>query len=192
MSRRSRAIYSTGIGPHKPSKTKALKSLEMVDPTLSIFARFATKIRLGANDCWLWTGSRDKKGYGRLALGRKNPILSHRFAYEYYRGPIPPGMDIDHLCRIPSCVNPYHLEPVTRSENLRRGNMGHSMLGKIPRRSHCQRGHALDEANTLIDRRGGRRCKACHHRRQKLFYLKCREAINEARRMRYANRKQGK
>src|SRR5688572_23867635 len=84
----------------------------------------------GAGGCWLWTGAKDPLGYGRFGTGKyaKSKLidkpfrLAHRFAYENMIGPIADGMVIDHLCKIPSCVNPAHLEPVTQKENVRRGS----------------------------------------------------------------------
>lgn len=70
--------------------------------------------------CWLWTPPVDRStGYGRINIDRSN-IGAHRFAYELLVGPIPEGLQIDHLCRVRACVNPAHLEPVTVSENVRR------------------------------------------------------------------------
>jgi hypothetical protein len=70
--------------------------------------------------CWLWTGGLDGKGYGQFGLGGKH-VRAHRFAYELLVKPIPAGLDLDHLCRVITCVNPAHLEPVTRQVNRQRG-----------------------------------------------------------------------
>ena len=84
------------------------------------------KILLGvevdkATGCWLWTRALQPAGYGRISVNGRL-IYTHRAAYEAFVGPIPEGMDIDHLCRVRSCCNPDHLEPVTRRENLLRGD----------------------------------------------------------------------
>ncbi len=118
----------------------------------------------GVGGCWLWTAHLSK-GYGLLRLnGRKGPTVSaHRFAYELLVGPIPEGLDLDHLCRVRACVYPDHLEPVTRSVNLRRG-IGPALMSKRNRgrhKTHCMRGHPYDLFNTAINSRGARSCRAC-------------------------------
>jgi hypothetical protein len=71
--------------------------------------------------CWLWIGSRNRDGYGRIGIGGDlSPAQVHRFVYEILVGRIPDGLELDHLCRNPCCVNPLHLEPVTHQENGRR------------------------------------------------------------------------
>ena len=67
--------------------------------------------------CWIWLGAKDPLGYGRF----RNRTIAYRFSYEQVKGSIPDGLELDHLCRVPSCVNPDHLEPVTHHENLLRG-----------------------------------------------------------------------
>jgi len=76
--------------------------------------------------CWLWTASTNKNGYGQFRFGSqvdgtRTMVLAHRWAYEHLVGPIPEGLQLDHLCRAPWCVNPEHLEPVTNRENTVRG-----------------------------------------------------------------------
>jgi hypothetical protein len=72
------------------------------------------------SDCWLWTAS-TRNGYGQIARGDGRVDYAHRLSYEMAHGAIPPGLNIDHLCRQPLCVRPDHLEAVTQRENLRRG-----------------------------------------------------------------------
>lgn len=113
--------------------------------------------------CWLWTGAQAYNGYGFFRAG---PLVrAHRFAYEFFVGPIPEGLQIDHLCRVRNCVNPDHLEPVTGQENHRRGNSG-----KLEReRTHCPQGHPYDEANTRWWRGRNRHCRACDRERHRRF-----------------------
>lgn len=90
----------------------------------SLEERFFDKVQ-GSDPmgCWTWTGSTTKGGYGRFGFGPKGSITTvsaHRWVYEFMIAPIPEGMEIDHLCRNTSCVNPYHLEPVSKQENLSR------------------------------------------------------------------------
>lgn len=69
--------------------------------------------------CWIWTGARNDGGYGQLNVNGKQ-LYAHRLSYECNVGPIPDGMQIDHLCRVTRCIRPEHLEPVTPKENIRR------------------------------------------------------------------------
>lgn len=71
--------------------------------------------------CWIWTGMKGSGGYGIKAVRHKNKV-AHRVSWQLLRGEIPPGLTLDHLCLRPSCVNPDHLEVVTRGENTARAN----------------------------------------------------------------------
>jgi len=108
--------------------------------------------------CWIWTRGLSN-GYGSWAYGPKaDPIRggAHRYSYEISVGPIPEGLDLDHLCRIPACVNPTHLEPVTSAENTRRGTR-HNL------HPYCRYGHPYDEANTyIVPSTGARQCRECN------------------------------
>lgn len=100
-----------------------------IRPARTLQERWSSKVLRGANptDCWLWMGSLDGHGYGQIQTGRVSvnghhaPDKAHRVSYELHVGPIPEGLQLDHLCRNPSCVNPKHLEPVTNQENTQRG-----------------------------------------------------------------------
>lgn len=82
--------------------------------------RFAAKVDVSGEGCWLWKGAVDKTtGYAKFHDGRT--VNAHRWAYLTFVGPIADGLDIDHLCRVRHCVRPDHLEAVTRRENLMRG-----------------------------------------------------------------------
>lgn len=116
-------------------------------------ARFWLHVDKRPSGCWLWTG-KTTNGYGIVGIGGRNGRLmrAHRVAYESMVGPIPKGLDLDHLCRVRNCVNPAHLEPVTRLENLRRSPL--TSVGQ----THCVRGHNLGPV--IAGRR--RLCRECH------------------------------
>jgi hypothetical protein len=114
---------------------------------------FAARVEK-TDGCWLWTGSVGRNGYGVICIGRAL-VKAHRYSYEQHVGPIPSGMQLDHLCRVRHCVNPAHLEPVTNRENVVRG------IAARPKRTACSRGHAFTSSNTYINPRGRRECKKC-------------------------------
>lgn len=103
--------------------------------------------------CILWDRAVQSKGYGSETNGRGSSQLVHRRVWEEARGPIPDGMTIDHLCLQKRCMNPDHMEVVTRAENTRR---------KWERMTHCKRGHELAGSNLrLTERRNGRVHRVC-------------------------------
>lgn len=89
------------------------------NPHRPVAERFHGGYEKADNGCWLWRHP-SENGYGRIRVNRKT-MWAHRIGYELLVGPIPPELELDHLCRVPACVNPAHLEPVTHRENLRRG-----------------------------------------------------------------------
>lgn len=123
--------------------------------------------RRSDEECWEWRGAqggngwKEGRGYGYFKW-RGRMQTAHRVAYEIAVGPIPDGLHIDHLCRNHPCVNPRHLEPVTRQENLRRSPLP-GMRGR--RQSHCKRGHARTEDNVRVSRNGMRHCRECERMR---------------------------
>lgn len=121
--------------------------------------RIHTRISISESGCWEWHGGRDRNGYGRLQIDRR-PRMAHRVSYELFVGPIPDGLELDHLCRVRHCINPAHLEPVTHRENVLRGD---GWSGINARRTHCLHGHSLDDAYRIKTgkRRGRRCCRQC-------------------------------
>lgn len=121
--------------------------------------------------CTIWTGAADKQGYGRINIGGKAK-LSHRVSYELEFGEIPKGLEMDHLCRTPSCINPLHLEPVTRKVNTDRGVCAEVHRKRFSLMTHCKRGHEFTKENTYNNpKRNSRTCKTCRNLRQ-LTYTK--------------------
>lgn len=107
--------------------------------------------------CWLWTGSKNKAGYGQFQLASRQRVAAHRYAYELLVGTIPAGLTLDHVkergCVGYSCVNPAHLEPVTLAVNVMRGD---GMGARNARKERCLRGHDFDAM-----KRGYRWCTTC-------------------------------
>ena len=130
--------------------------------------RLRQKIEI-TDGCWLWRGHVKANGYGAAGQGRP----AHRRIYELLVGPIPPGFQLDHLCKVLTCVNPAHLEPVTPRENTKRSD---SFAGINARKTHCVHGHEFTPENTYVTRRGRRHCRACSRRRDRAAYWSHREA----------------
>lgn len=118
-------------------------------PRVAPEVRFWTKVRLTPT-CWLWTGHTNH-GYGHFWHGT-GMVYAHRWAYERLIGPVPEGLQLDHLCRNRACVRPDHLEPVTGRENTLRGE---GITAVFARATHCRHGHPL----TVTGAR--RRCLTC-------------------------------
>ena len=109
----------------------------------NIFEKIESKIiRITESGCWVWMGGCVSGGYSSIWFNKMR-TSAHRVTYEIYRGKIPVGLDLDHLCRVRCCVNPWHLEAVTRQVNIRRG------LKCMPK-THCKKGHELSTENLYI------------------------------------------
>ena len=121
--------------------------------------------------CWLWIGAVNHKDYGCLHVNGRT-MVAHRFIYTSLIGPIPNGLQLDHLCRVRSCVNPHHLEPVTCRENVMRGQ-GVAVIHS--QKTHCFRGHLLSGDNLVLIRGQYRNCKVCLRRSQLESYRRIAE-----------------
>lgn len=126
--------------------------------------------------CWLWIGPLHTNLYGRIIVQGER-IYAHQLSYRLFRGPVPDGLELDHLCRTPCCVNPDHLEPVTHKENCLRGR---SMCARNAVKTHCPAGHPYDERNTRFPIGGGRKCRKCHATRQNARYHRNRVLLEAA------------
>lgn len=120
--------------------------------------------------CWLWTGAL-RNGYGAMSQRVSADVADgwrtlyvHRLTYQLVIGPIPPGLQLDHVCRVRRCVNPEHLETVTAQENKRRGM---SPAAVNARKTTCPQGHPYD----MTTGSGGRGCRTCLYRWQRENYL---------------------
>jgi hypothetical protein len=134
--------------------------------------RFWRRVKRGTpSECWEWLGAKLHRGHGifhyTLIPGQHQQTTAHRFAYERLVGAIPEGLQLDHLCRNPGCVNPAHLEPVTGRENVLRG-VGPTAINA--RKTHCIHGHEFTPENTYRSKKGGRECRACLSIRQAAYY----------------------
>lgn len=111
--------------------------------------------------CWRWRGSHDLNGYGRLRWHGRDQ-QAHRIAYQLAVGPIPDGLELDHVrargCVHRDCCNPAHLEAVTHRENIMRSD---APLAINARKTQCSRGHELAGVNLYVRSNGYRQCRAC-------------------------------
>lgn len=135
-------------------------------------ARFESRFARADDGCWLWTGRLNNMGYGVFGIGRRI-FLAHRVAHELFKGPIPAGLSVDHVCHNSAagcpgglecshrrCVNPDHLEAVSHRTNMLRAPL--TATGINHRKTHCAKaGHPLSGSNLYLSPRGERQCRAC-------------------------------
>lgn len=132
--------------------------------------------------CWLFTGATNKKGYGNIRFTRQGvgySMLTHRLSYTLNKGPIPEGLELDHLCTVRSCFNPDHLEATTHLMNVSRGKAGsHNAL-----KTHCIRGHEYSEDNTVWvfyhNRLNKRACLICKRKNDNAYSARKRAKLAE-------------
>ena len=145
----------------------------------STVERFTAFISKSSSGCWLWNGSLITGGYGRFYDSDHRAIMrAHRWSYLHSKGAIPKDREINHLCHVRACVNPDHLELVTRSQNNHHGAQFAAHEGRRWRepagwalanllKTGCKWGHAFTEANTYVRKDGSRGCRACRRRWRK-------------------------
>jgi hypothetical protein len=115
------------------------------------------------NGCWIWVAAMTS-GYGSIGIGSRTDgsrrrELAHRLSYKQLIGPVPEGLELDHLCRNRACVNPAHLEAVTHRENVLRGASLNAFNAK---KTHCKHGHPFSPENTYVRKdTGSRMCREC-------------------------------
>lgn len=141
------------------------------DTTLELPARFWAKVNKNGPDgihsqtgenlgpCWLWTACKTRLGYGKFGLAKGRTMLAYRLSYEVIAGPVASGLELDHLCRVRGCVNPDHLEPVTHTVNVARGEARDAVVSYLASITHCPFGHPYDPDRR--NRAGHRWCSTC-------------------------------
>jgi hypothetical protein len=137
--------------------------------------RFWRRVSVG-DDCWLWTGDKNLKGYGIHYWGQRNRMLAHRFSYELAKGPIPEGLLVCHSCDVPNCVNPDHLWVGTTQDNARDAAAKGKMGSAFRNRTACIRGHEYTPENTRWDGTV-RRCRKCSALRSSVCAKRKRQAM---------------
>jgi hypothetical protein len=138
--------------------------------SVTILQRLLGRMVHRVDECWIYPGYCNKvTGYGNATYeGRR--IEAHRATYEMLIGPVPGGLELDHLCRVRACCNPLHVEPVTHRVNLLRGESPSAHQAK---QTHCLHGHELAGDNLWRDKRGRRYCIACRNHRSREYYYGC-------------------
>lgn len=119
--------------------------------------------------CWLWRGTFSSSGYGMTSvrLSKNKPQYAHRLMFQLLVGDIGEGLELDHLCRVPACVNPAHLEPVTHHENVMRSPVAPAAINA--RKTHCKNGHPF---GTESKPGHGRVCRVCKREYERAWQSK--------------------
>lgn len=123
--------------------------------------------------CIPYSGRLNTDGYGYSGTVICGERLAHRIAYAEAMGPIPAGLTIDHLCRNRACINPGHLEAVTRTENTLRANAARGLM------THCRRGHEFTPDNIKVGSDGYRTCRTCYREKDRVSKARTRALARE-------------
>lgn len=129
--------------------------LDLSNPIIERFNRYSPDRPVGG--CWEWQGTMFSQGYGALSVRGKNRY-AHRVSYTLHKGPIPPGLVIDHECKNTRCVNPDHLRAVTQRQNVI--DYGSSPAARAARDDRCGSGRH-DMSDVYVRKNGYRQCRPC-------------------------------
>lgn len=154
LTRSMGVVYRQTMAPRKhPWSSHSVRPIE---------ERFLDNVEKSPSGCILWVGPKTTRDYGVLGVslghGKKRDVRAHRLAYELFVGPIPSGCEIDHLCRIHSCVSILHLEAVSHKVNVLRGT---GVAAHCATKTHCKQGHPLSGPNLRTLKDGKRACREC-------------------------------
>lgn len=129
---------------------------------LALADKIMARCTVSHRECWEWSGAHHQSGYGQVWVPALKKLQStHRVMYEIYKGNIPAGLHIDHLCRNPKCCNPDHLEAVTPRENTIRGDAGAKAKLAGANQAYCRNGHERTAKNTYTRKDGRKQCRVC-------------------------------
>lgn len=151
---------------YRPPTTRCEECGQEKPPTATALQRCWAKVdtygpvaREELGPCWVWLGAQNDVGYGSVRIDDRARLV-HRLFYQALVGPIPAGLHLDHLCRVPWCVRPDHLEAVTPQVNVLRGQ---GPTAQRARQTHCIHGHEFTPENTYFrpSGEGKRNCKQC-------------------------------
>jgi hypothetical protein len=141
---------------------------------MTILDRIMQKVTKQADGCWVWTGGHNGRGYGSIIVNKKRQYV-HRLMLELAEGPIEKGLEVDHLCDVPSCCNPLHLQAVTPLENKLRSK-AITMLNRV--KTHCPKGHEYSGDNLRVglskDGQTHRLCRTCDREWHRRAYVPAR------------------
>lgn len=155
-----------GVYPRQPAHVRFWAKVNKDGPV--------PPMRPDLGPCWLWTACISGNGYGHF-----NRNSAHRWSYIEANGPIPKGLEPDHLCRNRRCVRPTHLEAVTHRENVLRGQ---SLSAENAAKTNCPQGHAYSGSNLKMDEaRGIRLCRICCNRRTRNWKIRTRYKVHAKR-----------
>ena len=146
----------------------------MAESGQPLIVRFMNKVEV-TDTCWNWTAAKTKGGYGVFGIDGKTK-LAHRISYEFVKGKIKDGLQLDHTCRNRGCVNPVHLRAVTQQENIKIG-----LAGKINNHNkvkvNCPQGHSYTPDNLMKRKDGKRGCKVCCKIRSRVLRAELKASI---------------